>query len=122
MGSGSAADLTPREAAALALLEDGASRIEIGRALELEPAAVNALLDSMYGKAGPSGRVELRGRGLTAPQQQVIRLALEGHTNGTIAQRLYISPEIVRERLRAAYGQLGVRNRFEAIAVLSRGG
>ena len=112
-------DLTPRETEVLALVEAGASRFEIARALEIAPAIAKTHLDSIYLKAGVGGRVQLERHGFTTGQLQVLRLVLEGHTNGTIAQRLYLSPDAVRERLQGVYKHLGVRNRYEAIAALT---
>jgi DNA-binding CsgD family transcriptional regulator len=103
----------------LALLEEGASRVEIGRALRLEPSDVSALLASIQAKAGLTGRLDLVDSGLSDAQQKVVRLLAEGHTNPTIARRLYLSPAGVRARLRSVYEVLGVCNRFEALARLA---
>ena len=53
-------------------------------------------------------------------QLEVLRLASEGLTNAQIAQSLCLAESTVKQRLRAAYKELGVRNRNEA-ALLLRG-
>ena len=55
-------------------------------------------------------------------QLEIVRLAAEGLTNAQIAQKLYLSESTVKQHLRAAYKELGVRNRNEAAGLLRRNG
>jgi DNA-binding NarL/FixJ family response regulator len=50
---------------------------------------------------------------------QVLRLAVEGMTNDSIAQTLFISRSTVKSHLTSAFAKLSVRSRSEAAAVLS---
>lgn len=56
--------------------------------------------------------------GLTARQQQVIRLLSEGHANKVIARELGISPSTVKVHVHAAFRALGVHSRLAALAAL----
>ena len=61
-----------------------------------------------------------RGRGqelLTEREQDVLRLARRSLPNPQIAQALHISAGTVRNHLSAIYRKLGVRSRYEALAV-----
>lgn len=51
---------------------------------------------------------------LSARQQDVMGLVVEGSSNAEIAKRLYISESTVKQHLRAAYKILRVNNRTEA--------
>ena len=52
--------------------------------------------------------------GLSARQQEILELVVEGLSNAQIASRLYLSESTIKQHLRAAYKVLGVRNRTEA--------
>lgn len=54
--------------------------------------------------------------GLTERDTELLRLVSSGLDNTRIAQRLYISPKTVRNRLSELYAKLGVRSRAEAVA------
>jgi two-component system nitrate/nitrite response regulator NarL len=58
----------------------------------------------------PLGSLGVRAR-------EILDLAASGLTNNEIATRLTISPNTVKFHLRAAYAQLGVRNRVEAARI-----
>ncbi len=58
---------------------------------------------------------------LLGPRElETLRLAAEGLTNAQIAQKLYLSESTVKQHLRAAYKELGVRNRNDAAGLLRR--
>jgi DNA-binding NarL/FixJ family response regulator len=54
--------------------------------------------------------------GLTEREWRVLKLMTAGDTNEEIANKLYISPRVVRRSNTAIYSKLGVRNRSEAVA------
>lgn len=54
---------------------------------------------------------------LTAQQQRVARLAASGAPNSEIARQLYISVSTVETHLEHIYGKLGIRSRYELIAM-----
>jgi DNA-binding NarL/FixJ family response regulator len=51
---------------------------------------------------------------LTARQQEILEMVVEGLSNAQIAGPLYLSESTIKQHLRAAYKALGVRNRTEA--------
>jgi DNA-binding NarL/FixJ family response regulator len=51
---------------------------------------------------------------LSARQQEIMELVVEGLSNAEIAGRLYLSESTIKQHLRAVYKVLGVRNRTEA--------
>ena len=51
---------------------------------------------------------------LSARQQEILEMVVEGLSNAQIAGRLYLSESTIKQHLRAAYKELGVRNRTEA--------
>jgi DNA-binding NarL/FixJ family response regulator len=51
---------------------------------------------------------------LSARQQEILELVVEGGSNAQIAKRLFLSESTVKQHLRAAYKLLGVNNRTEA--------
>ncbi|MCA2212526.1 helix-turn-helix transcriptional regulator [Jidongwangia harbinensis] len=57
---------------------------------------------------------------LTAREREVLRLVAEGHSNGRIAERLYISPKTASVHVSRIIAKLGVANRVEAAAVAHR--
>ena len=62
------------------------------------------------------------GRELTARELEVLRLAADGGSTATIAERLGISPATVKSHFEAGYAKLGARNRAEAVAIAFRRG
>jgi DNA-binding CsgD family transcriptional regulator len=57
---------------------------------------------------------------LSRREEQVLDLVAEGRTNDEVARALFISPVTVKAHLRHIYEKLGVRNRVEAVAWLSK--
>ena len=54
---------------------------------------------------------------LTERERDILRLAARGLPNPQIAQSLCLSPGTVRNHLSAIYRKLGVRSRYEALAI-----
>ena len=61
-----------------------------------------------------------KGSRLSRREEQVLDLVAEGRTNDEVASVLFISPVTVKAHLRHIYEKLGVRNRVEAVAEVSR--
>ncbi|MGI8911881.1 MAG: LuxR C-terminal-related transcriptional regulator [Rubrobacteraceae bacterium] len=59
---------------------------------------------------------------LTARQQEILELVVEGLSNAEIARRLYLSESTIKQHLRAGYKLLGVKNRGEAARLIRNGG
>jgi DNA-binding NarL/FixJ family response regulator len=51
---------------------------------------------------------------LSARQQEILEMAVEGLSNAEIAGQLYLSESTIKQHLRAVYKVLGVRNRTQA--------
>ena len=51
---------------------------------------------------------------LTARQREILEMVVEGLSNAEIAGRLYLSESTIKQHLRVAYKELGVRNRTQA--------
>jgi DNA-binding NarL/FixJ family response regulator len=51
---------------------------------------------------------------LSARQREILEMVVEGLSNAQIAGRLYLSESTIKQHLRTAYKELGVRNRTEA--------
>ena len=64
--------------------------------------------------------VEMSTSVLSRREEQVLDLVAEGRTNEEVAGVLFISPVTVKAHLRHIYEKLGVRNRVEAAARLTR--
>jgi DNA-binding CsgD family transcriptional regulator/tetratricopeptide (TPR) repeat protein len=105
----SAAD---RPAAIAALAE----AIAIATALGAGPLC--AAIDIMARRLGirSTGSADL----LTAREREVLRLVAEGHSNGRIAERLFISPKTASVHVSRIIAKLEVTNRVEAAAVAHR--
>jgi DNA-binding NarL/FixJ family response regulator len=58
---------------------------------------------------------------LTARQQEILELVVEGMSNAEIARSLYLSESTVKQHLRAGYKLLGVKNRIEAARLIRNG-
>jgi DNA-binding NarL/FixJ family response regulator len=51
---------------------------------------------------------------LSARQREILEMVVEGLSNAEIAGRLYLSESTIKQHLRVAYKELGVRNRTQA--------
>jgi DNA-binding NarL/FixJ family response regulator len=92
----------------------------------LSPVAVSALVGVVRQEArqeatpepiatadplAPVGRF-----GLSAREAEVMRLIVRGHSNGEIAERLYLAEKTVKNHVNRIYAKLGVASRAAAIA------
>jgi DNA-binding CsgD family transcriptional regulator len=70
--------------------------------------------------ATPEAALELRARGLTSREIQVLVELEKGRTNEGIAAVLFISPRTVKKHLENIYAKLGVGSRSAALAWMHR--
>lgn len=93
------------------------AREQVVRAVEAvqkgELAAPRQLLRHLLSQNNNSNVGELSAR-----QEEVLELVVEGLSNAEIAGRLYLSESTIKQHLRAAYKLLGVRNRTEAAKMM----
>ncbi|MGI5326358.1 response regulator [Actinomadura nitritigenes] len=105
----------------------------VGGAHPLSPAAVSALVGAVReasetaesaGTAGTAAPAEPRtppeaphgGFGLSAREAEVMRLIVQGASNGEIAARLFLAEKTVKNHVNRIYAKLGVTSRGAAIA------
>jgi DNA-binding CsgD family transcriptional regulator len=124
-------ELTPRERAVLAEARSGATTAEIAGRLRVAPSTVKSHLSSIYLKANVGSRagalaapvdsesLDLSSLGLSMRQQDVVRCLLRGQSNREIGRSLFLSPETVKDHLENIYGALGVKNRYELVALVT---
>jgi len=62
----------------------------------------------------------IRASGLTAREQDILRLVLQGASNKDIGKKLFISPSTVRNHVSNIYQKIGVNNRLELINLIGR--
>ena len=120
------------QAPVVALVRDGASGAPVREALEANAEGVlfgdrigDALVATV--RAVSAGQIALpqsqyrhaRPVVLSHRERQVLRLAVGGMTNDSIARKLFISRSTVKSHLTSAFAKLSVRSRSEAAAVLS---
>jgi DNA-binding CsgD family transcriptional regulator len=67
--------------------------------------------------AGARGRRKLEPGKLTPQEARVVKLAASGRSNREIARELWISVNTVETHLQRAYAKLGVKARFQLIAI-----
>lgn len=80
-----------------------------------EVVAPRELLEHLIVDRTPTSLVEL-----TARQQEILDLVVEGLSNAQIAGRLSLSESAIKQHLRAAYRTLGVSNRTEAARLIQQ--
>ena len=64
-------------------------------------------------RSAPSGSNQTRPR-LNSSQQEILRLMIDGLSNGEIATRVHLSENTVKSHIQAILRKLGVRNRVQA--------
>ncbi|HEU5211900.1 MAG TPA: AAA family ATPase [Gaiellaceae bacterium] len=69
---------------------------------------------------GPRPATRDNPAGLTGRELEVLRLLADGHTNPTIAERLYLSPRTVDRHVSSLLGKLDARTRGQAVAAARR--
>ncbi|MGY1700366.1 ATP-binding protein [Geodermatophilus sp. SYSU D00766] len=106
----------------LSALDDPAAlaeALETARALGAAPLAARVTRRlralGLPVRHGRRGTTRAHPAGLTARQEEVLRLLAEGLTNAEIATRLVVSPRTAEHHVTAVLGRLGVRGRREAI-------
>ncbi|GAA0273569.1 response regulator transcription factor [Actinomadura nitritigenes] len=98
----------------------------VGGAHPLSPAAVSALVGAVRetSETAASAPAEPRtppdaphgGFGLSAREAEVMRLIVQGASNGEIAARLFLAEKTVKNHVNRIYAKLGVTSRGAAIA------
>ena len=101
-----------RQQAQTLLAEAAATAQELGAQWVGERAS--ALLKELAAPAWPAG--------LTGREVEVLRLIAAGHSNRTIAETLFISPNTVLRHVSNIFTKTGVANRAEAAAYATRHG
>jgi LuxR family maltose regulon positive regulatory protein len=109
------------------------ARARLGEAEELiaacpDPGILPALLSETYAQAAKPPQVPRprppahlrRPDGLTTREAQVLQLLAAGHTNHEIATHLVVSVHTIERHLQNAYRKIGVRNRADAAAHITR--
>lgn len=87
----------------------------------LSPPLSEAAIDSYIQRARDSTNLDLYDT-LTNREREVLQLAAEGHTNGEIAGRLFISPRTVETHRANAMHKLGLHSQTELVKyTLQRG-
>ncbi|MBB4908296.1 helix-turn-helix transcriptional regulator [Actinophytocola algeriensis] len=63
-------------------------------------------------------RLVVEAYGLSAREQEIVRLLAHGHTNAEISRLLGLSPHTVGDHVKSVFGKLAVRSRTELVARL----
>lgn len=69
---------------------------------------------------GRRSRPSIGWESLTPTEKQVAGLVAQGYTNPEIAARMFVAPATIKTHLRSVFGKLGVKNRVELAAHVSR--
>ena len=77
-------------------------------------------LKSAFMVAGDRADSLIGSYGLTAREQEILRLILQGANNKDIERKLFISASTVRNHIYNIYQKLGVRNRLELINLIGK--
>ncbi|CCG03042.1 response regulator transcription factor [Blastococcus saxobsidens] len=107
-------------AGARGYLVKGASRAEVGRALQtvadggmVVGAAVAHRVAALVG--GPAGLEHEHLADLSTREREVLELMAQGLDNGEIARRLFLSPKTVRNVVSAIFGKLHTSDRVQVV-------
>jgi len=92
-----------------------------GRAM-LNPKVARHILARLASSNGVSPSENLRGRGLTEREIEVLAQLANGLTDREIASRLFLSQATVKTHLKSVFRKLGARNRAQAAAVAAVSG
>lgn len=112
-----------RDAAAMGferLLHKGASELVLVASLtgkhpaSLTPAAEPREQEAPGGQRRPT-QAPTHTAELSAREEEMLRLIMQGHTNNQIARRLYLSLNTVKSYIRSAYSKIGVERRTQAV-------
>ena len=117
-------------AGARGYLVKGADQDDIVRAIRtvaagevILGAAVAQRMMRYFASAGHAARaVATAFPELTERETEILALIAEGHSNGSIAARLFISPKTVRNYVSTVFAKLQVADRAEAIVKARRAG
>jgi ligand-binding sensor domain-containing protein/DNA-binding CsgD family transcriptional regulator len=96
--------------AAAVILSAAALAVSALKKSKTVPLTLGENLDKIIGVAG-----------LTAREEEILRLVLSGASNNDIATKLFISPSTARNHISNIYQKLGVKNRLELINRISHG-
>jgi DNA-binding CsgD family transcriptional regulator len=115
----------------LELFVDRLLRAQEERRTRLGPGGGEArrTLDEMMAQAVREYSVQARpagpgavGEALTPREREVLRLLVEGLTNREIGERLYLSPDTVKDHVREIMAKLGAADRTQAAVIAIRVG
>jgi PAS domain S-box-containing protein len=102
--------------------DDGRRRCQYSATADIEPGRHLSILMTVppaehRDSDDASNQAREKGQPLSPRERQVMTLIAAGATGIEISERLRISPETVRNHVRAARGKLGARTRAHAIAL-----
>jgi DNA-binding CsgD family transcriptional regulator len=91
-----------------------------GRWLTLHAEPYGALVSVVVEPARPAdvARLVVEAYGLSAREQEIVRLLATGHTNAEISRLLGLSRHTVGDHVKSVFGKLAVRSRTELVARL----
>src|SRR5919199_550029 len=103
-----------------AILIDSAQMID---ELQRKDQRLEQLVDQLLGETGrrPATSVELLAP-LTRREQQVLELLVDGLTNRSIAARLVVEPDTIKDHVQSIIKKLGATDRTHAAVIAVRGG
>ena len=95
--------------------------VAAGRSL-LSPAVVSRMLDEFAQLVRRSDAISDGAMALSARELEVLRLVADGLNNRTVAERLFISENTVKNHVRSIHEKLQVHSRMEAVVRARRDG
>jgi DNA-binding NarL/FixJ family response regulator len=122
---GASADLSLARAAVRAeangFLHAGMPPEHIARALQIAQSGQEVLPRDLLGELVKETVAKERGpdlSGLGARKIEILEMVAEGLSNAQIAKRLYLAESTIKQHLRSAYKELGVKNRNQAAGLV----